>query len=65
MNAKTGKSFMPMIGFRYGRNRKLRLKMGTLKHSGPQELQLEERRPPSVSEHVKSSSQIDASYDNG
>lgn len=43
MNAKMGRSFMLMFGPRQGRNRKLSLKMGTLKPSGPEKFQLEER----------------------
>lgn len=54
-----------MLGPRYGRNRKLRLEIGTLKHFGPEELHLEEKRLILAREHAKSSPEIDASYDNG
>lgn len=56
---------MLMLGLGYGRNRKLRLKMGTLKQFGPEELQLAERRPPSTREHAKSFPEIDVSYNDG
>ena len=65
MNAKTGRALILMLGPRFGRNRKLRLEIGALKHSGSEELQLEERRLSLARKHEKSSPEIDASYDNG
>lgn len=56
---------MLMLGPRFRRNKKLRIKKGTFKHSGLEELQLEDGRLPLAREHAKSSPEIDASYDNG
>lgn len=64
-DCKDWQGFHANVRFQFGRNRKLRLEIEALKHSGLEELQLEERRLPLAREHEKTSPEIDTSYDNG